>query len=446
MARKNPTDIHTINQEPFIVGNGSAVVVYNANSQRTIQATGTVVISDKGENMIEWGYNNTLPDEREDLIANNNIVPQLLATKRNIILGQGLKAYRENYVNGEKQIERVEMPQEIEEWLEDNEIESVYLPLAVKNLLIHGNVFTEFIPFREYWKIKIIESRFVRAQKQNAKGQIPNYFLYGSWKLLREDQKTEHEPQTIRSFSMENFELKRKCLMQCADRLLGGPYYFAPHWEGAATWIKVANCIPEFHHHNLRNGYTPRFLIKIPNDYFVRSLPEHVRRLESTDVKEFAKAEFALRQKFVDKMNKFFAGTENAGRAMITTKFKEQFGSSTSYSEIELQEIDANIQDEAMLKLFESSNSANTSSHGTPPALAGIATGAKMTSGSEIRNLYNFYQLTAAPQPRNIILKPIKTALKEQLKKYNIKLGFIDVQLATTDTNRTGTVETQIAE
>ena len=94
MARKNPTDIHTINQEPFIVGNGSAVVVYNANSQRTIQATGTVVISDKGENMIEWGYNNTLPDEREDLIANNNIVPQLLATKRNIILGQGLKAYR----------------------------------------------------------------------------------------------------------------------------------------------------------------------------------------------------------------------------------------------------------------------------------------------------------------------------------------------------------------
>jgi hypothetical protein len=163
-------------------------------------------------------------------------------------------------------------------------------------------------------------------------------------------------------------------------------------------------------------------------------------------VKEFAKAEFALRQKFVDKMNKFFAGTENAGRAMITTKFKEQFGSSTAYSEIELQEIDANIQDEAMLKLFESSNSANTSSHGTPPALAGIATGAKMTSGSEIRNLYNFYQLTAAPQPRNIILKPIKTALKEQLKKYNIKLGFIDVQLATTDTNRTGTVETQIAE
>jgi hypothetical protein len=449
MARKNNENITQVDHETFIVKD-QALIVFDKTAQRTIQATGAITVGDASENVIFWGERNTLPDERELLIQSNNIVPQLIATKRNLILGQGLMAYREEFENGEKKIVRVQMPDEIAEWLEENEIEEKYLPTAVKNLLIHGNIFTEFEPLRGGGhKIKIIESRYVRAQKQNEQGIIPRYHIYGDWSLLTNGakiQETERKPTTIAAYSKERFEAGRKCLMQCADTLLGGPYYYAPHWEGATTWIKVANCIPEFHHNNLRNGYTIRYLIKVPQDYFVQSMSESMRRKKDTDIQEFAKHEQLLRQNFVDRANKFFSGTENAGRAWITSTFKERFGNNTSTSEITIEPIDVNLQDEAMLKLFESSNSANTSSHGTPPALAGIATGAKMTSGSEIRNLYNFYQLAVAPMPRKLILKPINTVLKPLLKQNNIKIGFIDVKLATTDTHRSGTVETQIEE
>lgn len=94
-----------------------------------------------------------------------------------------------------------------------------------------------------------------------------------------------------------------------------------------------------------------------------------------------------------------------------------------------------------MLKLFESSNTANTSAHGIPPSLAGIATGAKLTSGSEIRNLYNFFQLSAAPMPRQILLKPLRLAWREMGMPGDIKLGFRNIILETTDKNPTGITE-----
>ena len=211
-------------------------------------------------------------------------------------------------------------------------------------------------------------------------------------------------------------------MMDCADKLLGGPYYYAPHWEGATEWIRTANCIPTFHLSNLQNGYNIRYHIRVPEDYFLRSLSDTKR-----NSKDVAKHEAEAKMAFQDKIDAFFQGAENSGKAMTTMKYMANH-MQKEFSGIEITPLDVNLQDEAMLKLFESSNSANTSSHGTPPALAGIATGAKMTSGSEIRNLYNFYQLTVAPSPRQLLLKPINIAIKSFFNDPTIKLGFIDTE------------------
>lgn len=50
-----------------------------------------------------WGTNNCLPNEREQLIAENNLVGQIIKTKRTITLGSGLMFYRVRY-EGEKEI------------------------------------------------------------------------------------------------------------------------------------------------------------------------------------------------------------------------------------------------------------------------------------------------------------------------------------------------------
>ena len=448
-SNTEPLPQSSIKQQSF-VANG-AVVMFDANTDRNKQVTGTITVEGKKKDMINWGTTNSLPDQRELLIESNNIVPQLLATKRNLVLGQGLQAYQEEYKDGELIKKRVEMPAEIADILEENEIYDEYLPLAAKNLLIHGNVFSQFSGNAGGKRfLKCIESRYIRAQRQNSKGKIPSYFLYGNWGLLDEsinNNKTEEPPQEVKAYTAELQKAGKNCILHCADKLLGGPYYYTPHWEGAIEWIKVANCIPQFHFHNLRNGYAIRYVVKVPVDYFVKSLPKVIRdkglpgRSEN-EYKEFAKHEEQLRKEWENTVNKFFAGVENAGRALITTKFKKQLKSGGFEDDgIEVIPLDSNLMDEAMLNLFESSNSANTSSHGTPPALAGIATGAKMTSGSEIRNLYNFYQITATTTPRKILLKPVNILLREQLRKEKLKLGFIDIKLETTDRHRDGTSE-----
>ena len=441
MANRKLENIHQVDADTFIVGK-QAVVSFAANNTRTVQAQGTISVNGKEEGIIWWGEKNTLPDERELLIKNNNIVPQLIKTQRNIVLGGGLMAYREEYIEGEDEPRRirVKMPEEIQDWLDDNEIETKYLPKALKNLIIHGNIFSELIPLRGGdWQLRIKDCKNVRAAKQNSKGEIPKYFLNGNWAgYVHDEDKDETKPYTVRAFSKELFQAKKKCLAHVADELIGGPYYWSPAWEGATTWIKVANCIPEFHLNNLKNGYTLRYIIKVPQDYFINSLSESVRK-STNDPKELAKHESLARKKFLDNANEFFAGEKNAGRSWITSTFRKQFGQKTEYHGIEIETLDVDLKDDAMLKLFESSNSANTSSHGTPPALAGIATGAKMTSGSEIRNLYNFYQTAVAPFPRKLIMIPINLILKDRLKAAGIKLGFIDTKLETTDLHRNGT-------
>ena len=432
MARRSEIVNKKTNDELMIIANNQVLISFEANKKRNTTAIGQMMVGNDNINLAYWGNKNRLPSEREILISNNNIVPQLIATKRNIILGSGLMAFVRRYEDGKVIIDQQKMPGDAKAWLEDNEIEDEYLPIQAKNLIIHGNTFNHFIQngAGETATLKAVDCKYTRAQKQNAKGRIPSYLVSGKWDTIR-DRQSKYSTAIKRIPNYQRGKDQSQFILQCADKLLGGPYYYMPHWEGATSWIKTANCIPEFHLANIKNGYVIRYIIRVPEDYYLRSLSEANRKSEK--VAEFEKK---AKDDFKRKINSFFAGAENAGRALIvTTHLYQKF--QTEFPGLQIEPLEVNLHDEAMLKLFESSNSANTSSHGTPPALAGIATGAKMTSGSEIRNLYNFYQISAAPAPRRILMKPINMALRGMLKD-DVEIGFIDVELKTTDENKSG--------
>lgn len=229
--------------------------------------------------------------------------------------------------------------------------------------------------------------------------------------------------------------------MHGADKLLGGPYYYDPHYAGSELWIKVANAIPKFHISNLENGFNIRYLIKVPEDYFLRSLAEDQRK----DQKKVRDHVTQAKVKFKNKLNEFLAGMKNAGRGLIVTKHIYK-NITKEWPELEIIPLEVDLKDESMLKLYESSNQANTSAHGIPPILAGLSTGAKMSSGSEVRNLYNFWQISAAPIPRKILLKPYQWAWKGFGLPKDIKLGFRNTELTTTDKNPNGTSSPQSQE
>lgn len=436
MARNGNHLEKQMQDEVWLTDGGQVAVMFEHARKKTVMGTYTAGTNE--HQIVFWGQRNNLPDEREALIANNNFAPQIIRAKRDIIIGGGLICYKEHYDNKEKVIEEVEMPAQFEDFVEANEEQFGGLHEMCGSLLMHGQYYVELIRNGkgEPQFIKPQLARHVRAEKQNKHGRIPNYWLYGGWSNVASQQRLSEvtNMQSIPAFDYTTTQ--NHALYQGADRLLGGPYYYDPHYAGSTAWLKVANLIPQFHLGNLQNGFNIRYLIKVPEDYFMRSLSD-AQRKDTEKVKQHLRS---AKHNFKTKLNSFLQGAENAGRGLIVTKHIYKH-IQREWPELEIVPLEVDLKDEAMLKLFESSNQAATSAHGIPPVLAGLATGAKMTSGSEIRNLYNFWQISATPMPRKTLLKPFKWAWKGFELDKDIKLGFRNTELTTTDKNPTGNTQ-----
>jgi len=438
MARKSGTGAANYvkyHDDEVMILDGGGVVQFEESRKRVAMGTYQASGGQKSD-IVFWGDRNELPELREYLLSENNIVPQIIRTKRDIIIGGGLMAYIERFEKGERIIEEVELDPQFSDWVEEQEELYGGLEEMCNDLLKHGQYFVEAIRDGEdkIVTIKPHAARCVRAQKQDSSGRIPNYWVNGAWSKVTDQQRLS-EVNNLMGIPAYNpaADPQGKFMYQGADRLLGGPYYYDPHYAGSTTWIKVANLIPIFHESNLRNGFTIRYVIKVPEDYFQRSLSDDKRK-DTEKVKDHI---IAAKQAFKQKLNSFLAGAENAGRGLILTKhFYKHL--QKEWPELEIIPLDVDLKDDAMLKLYESSNQANTSAHGIPPVLAGLATGAKMTSGSEIRNLYNFWQLSATPIPRKILLKIYRIAWKSWGLPSSTKLGFRNIELTTTDKNPSG--------
>lgn len=226
----------------------------------------------KSAKIYSWGKKNDLPQRREQLLHGNNIVPQLIATKRDITIGGGLMTYKYVFKDGIRKMEEVEMPTNIREFLDRIDI-MYYLMNAAKNLLFHANVFTEFITTKdgkEIYSIKSLEARHVRAEVMNDQGKIPYYAWSGHWVVKKGSNKRAVDIRRIPAYDNmfdETFP-KGKFVYHTGDDLLGDDYYYSPSWWGGENWIDLANVIPKFHKANIRNGYVIRLHIEYPKDYF----------------------------------------------------------------------------------------------------------------------------------------------------------------------------------
>lgn len=378
-----------------------------------------------------WGEKNLLPYEREALIKANNIIPELLRTKRDIIMGQGIYPFRERFADGKRNVDEIEMPTEIADWMTQSNFHD-YLMTATANLAVHFNVFTEFVrdKGKRIFSIEAKQCRHVRAQKHDNNGVIRNYYWCGKWNRPRDkDAVIETIPVYDPTINQPKF------MLHTGDELLYDDYYYMPTWWGGKTWIQLANKIPLFHISNLNNGYAIRWHIEVPKDYFY----DYTSQQLTPDQQKSAKTkESEARQAFLDKINDFLSGASNAGRAVFT-EYEISKSLGKEFPGIKIQALNADMKDEALLKLFDKSNEANISGQGVHPSLAAIQSAGKLSSGSEILNAFNMFVAIKAPTPRKILLKPLELVQKINGWDPTIKFGFKDIELATLDMNPSGT-------
>jgi hypothetical protein len=354
--------------------------------------------------------------------------------------------YRERYDTSgtgpaKRIIDEVDMPPEIQDFLDASE-ENDYFQIAGAQFFKQGNPFTEFIPalapsiFRKtnyIAALKAHESKFVRAERQDSFGQIRNYFYRGNaWG--KTGAEADFPIRQIRAYDPQG-DFSKPMLYHTGDPILRpDDYYYSPVWWGSRVWVGLANIIPQFHTSNLRNGYTIRYHIKIPKNYFDdgdwRSAPTEALK------KEYEQSRRYRKQQFLKTLNEFLAGVEKTGRAIVTEYTVDAVKG--AFPGIEIIPLNADLQDEALLKLKTASDTAVISSMQMHPTLASIETQGKLSSGTEIRNAYLMYVAIQTPVPRKILLKPLTVAQRVNGWDKTLKFGFRDMHLPELSSDKTG--------
>lgn len=409
-----------------------------------------------GKKIKYWGPDNMLPNYRDELLMGSNIVGELLNTKRDILLGKGLMAYQQ-IIEGEgaKQQKHnipMEIPAHVQDWIDNADFVSRYLNGASANYYKHANVLADMNRNRLDRKILYIENidcKYWRSQEKIG-GKVPGYFV-GDYDLYNVDEATRLDKDRYKFRSAWDGKVKENkqpaFAVHVGDDFFCDGYYYHPAYWGGEEWISLANEIPIFHKHNMKNGYAIRFHITIPKGYFLDDFKMKSAKTEADRTACF-NAERTAKKNFIDFMNKFLAGNQNSGRAIYTDgAFDEVL---KMYNGIKIEEVKYDMKDKSLLELFDKSNDANISAQGFPRALSGIETQGKLSSGSEIRNIYNYYVDTKLHRRRDDILKPFILMLKiNGWYDPKVKWTFEDTIIQKLDENpkaQTGAIEGQNQE
>lgn len=392
--------------------------------------------------IMQWGNDNCLPSYRERLVADNNIVPSLIRTRRNITLGRGLMAYRKIIRNGEMVNEEVSMPDYAQEFFERSEIDK-YLEIAANQDAMHSAIPTEYIRYRggdkTIKRIHALECRHVRLGEMNARGKVEQMFWKGNWSKnvkrgsIHLNLPAQSIPMYLRDRKQAKFGTFAMDRLLCLDE-----YYPAPYWWGGEEWIRLANKIPQFHDANLKHGFSMRWHIEVPKDYFHNARANWVDEDKEKKAKEAATE---AKREFLRKINETLQGLSNAGKTVVT-EYDVDKAVNQMYPGIKITPLNYDLKDEALLKLFDASNAANMSGQGVHPVLANIQTQGKLSSGSEIRNAYLMYVAIHTPLVRRRILKPIEIVKYENGWDKDIHFGFRDMLLTNLDEDKSGQRET----
>jgi len=401
------------------------------NTTKVIPITTGTDSNKKDYKIVSWGKNNDLCDVREALIVDNNIIPQLLRTSRNIMMGTGIFCYKENYdENGKRIIQEVRPPDNVMEALMELE-EDDYWEMLGNEFVKNGLAYIRYLKDANgEYSIKVIRSRYVRPEEMDENGLIQRYFLCGNWK-----KKTEYAIKAVQShqYSKSKGKFPTQFIKKISDDFLGNEYFPIPVWWTGNKWIEIGNKIPEFHTFNLENTYFVPVHIEIPQGYFYDEVAVKFNKISEEEAK---KEENEKRKAFLDRVDKVLAGHKNAGKAVWSEYFINQM--QKEYGGIKITPLDIPRNDDALLDLFEKTNEANISGTGVHPSLAAIMTESGLSSGSEIRNALEMYIITQALQPRKQLLKPLYILKRLNGWDKDLKFGFRDIQLTTTDKNPTG--------
>jgi hypothetical protein len=370
---------------------------------------------------IPWGKKDQLGEEIRAMVMSNHIAPSLLDFKTDAVVGQGIIAYKARFENGKEILEPIEMPAEIFDFLEASEM-GQEASSALTELACDFAWFESFaVEFKanktnnKVLRLNKLERTFCRLSAKDSTGK--QTLFYGADAKERKAQKIVIPPKNNDTITGDKFA------RFYAKPTPGYLYYPPASWHGVFDWLEVSNRIPSFKKAGMDNAMGFKYMIKIPNDYFLRLYKDEKRREEE-------------KKAFEQALDEFLTGVDKTQKSLITyfeydAMGKEKVG-------VQIVPIEDKTNYEAHLTDDERATSALVSAFRVSPTLANILIDNKLSSGSEILNAFNIHMTLNTHVPRQYLLQPLYEVKKLNGWDKSIRFGFRNIQIQPLEKNPNG--------
>ncbi len=319
--------------------NGIHVVNFARESQAPIVSERI----QKEKPWVFWGQDNLYPNKLIRLADNSALHSAILDTKAKMIAGESVIYEKENSA--------------AEKFLTDatkegnTTISKLIKALSVDIAYFKGLMLNvQFSINGKINELKHIDYSYVRSGKVDIDTKsISSFYHSPRWdiatnKKVYKEHEEVYRPIEVLSFNPKKFKDKRsKKVGQFISNKSYSPatsYYPKPSYLGATNYIEIAAKIANFHKSQLNNGMTGNMHIHIPKDL--------------TDPND--------REKVLQQLNDQYAGTNNAGRIVLTYGVGEA-------NKVDLTPIETTGVHEALSSLNERVNQEIVSGHGIPRIL-----------------------------------------------------------------------------
>jgi hypothetical protein len=422
------------------------------DSKKTVDVTPSNKKNDSIK-FVSWGEANDLPQQ---ILANsykNVTVASNVDFNAKIAYGDTLMVCKKIKVNGEVKFEEVLASEEPEvfKFLEDNNINRTIQEFG-NDMTVFFDSFAELGFNKDAKKPKIVrlrqkEAAFSRLSEQDEKTGNIEYHGYSSkWADGNADDVVV-TPFLSRDAPIYDLKIRKgiypdektgkqkddgqlRYIMSLALPTPGQYYYSKPYWWSIfeSGWYDFACAIPAFKKALIKNQMVLKYHVII-NVKFWSKLYKQEGISEHDE-----KAKAARKKLFLDQMNDFLSGEENAGKSFVS---HYEYDKVNKYEEkdIIIEPIESFFKGGEYIEDAEEASNVICYAMGVHPSLQGASPGkGKTINGTEARELFIIKQALTKPI-RDMLLSPLY--LIKAINGWNPDLHFVvpNIMLTTLDKN-----------
>lgn len=415
MKEKEKQNLNKVGYETYaVLKGGKEVLKFSDNSDIATDRNITPVeIKPKGQKtpieFIPRGSDNNMMYDIMDKIGKNVTIGSNIEFKTKVVYGDGIMVYRKYRDKTTNKIIKEEvLPEEapdIFEFIENNNLSLVRMEIA-NDLAIFYDSYVEYI-FDKNDPPKLIQvkskeatcSRISKIDEKTGKSEWHGYSA--EWHkgtpddviatpLL--DRQTPLRDLKVRMGLLPNADGKieiskdRRFIHNIRISTPGRFYYSRPYWWSvfASEWYDFATAIPVFKKALIKNQMSLRYIVYIQECFW-----EKLFKSEGiTNDEEKTKR----KEKFLNDMNDFLSGEENAGKGFIS-HFRYDRVKGFEEKDIIINTLDSFFKGGEYIE--DSEEVSNTICYGmnVHPSIIGSAPGkGKSINGTEARELFNMEQ------------------------------------------------------